>query len=104
MAASIAAAATACARAKRPASQPSSSVAGASLWQSPGDLAARDLFDGPWGAQRAPDPEGVCTFVEHKHSGVNRGMTVVDSKGREWSVKQGYPSGLDDEGPSKSSR
>ena len=28
-------------------------------------------------------------------------MTVVDPQGREWSVKQPYPSGLDDEGPAE---
>lgn len=27
------------------------------------------------------------------------GMTVIDAEGREWTVKQPYPSRLDDEGP-----
>jgi hypothetical protein len=90
---------TACAGAKRPSAQPGSSVPGATLWQEPGNIASRDLYNGPWGSRQAPDPNAVYTLVERKHSGVNPGMTVVDPQGREWSVKQPYPSGLDDEAP-----
>lgn len=72
---------------------------GASLWVEPTDLASRDLFHGPWGKERAPDPNAVYTLVELKHSGVNLGMTVTDPAGRQWSVKQPYPGGLDPEGP-----
>ena len=61
------------------------------MWVEPDDLAERDLFYGPWGAEHAPDPKGVYTLVERKHTGVNLGMTVKDEKGREWSVKQPYP-------------
>ncbi len=81
------------------ASKAPSTATGATLWEQPSDLAERNLYDGPWGARNAPDPKDVFTFVERKHSGVNIGMDVVDSKGREWSVKQGYPSGLDNEAP-----
>jgi hypothetical protein len=88
---------TSCAGAKRPSLQPAASGSGASLWQQPTDLSARDLYYGPWGPRRAPDPNAVYTLVERKHSGVNPGLTVVDPQGREWSVKQPYPSGLDDE-------
>jgi hypothetical protein len=88
-----------CGRAKRPSLRPSAPVAGAVLWQQPTDLTSRDLFNGPWGSRRAPDARAIYTLVERKHSGVNVGMTVVDPDGREWSVKQPYPSGLDDEGP-----
>ena len=91
----------ACSRAKRPIVQPAAAVPGAILWQQPADLAERDLYYGPWGARRAPDPKAIYTLVERKHSGVNLGMTVVDPQGREWSVKQPYPSGLDDEGPAE---
>lgn len=90
---------TSCARAKRPSLQPAAAAPGVSLWQQPTDLTSRDLYYGPWGARRAPDPNAVYTFVERKHSGVNPGMTVIDPEGREWSVKRAYPSGLDDEGP-----
>ena len=88
-----------CGGAKRPALQPTSDVPGAMLWQEPTDLAARDLYYGPWGARNAPDPNATYTLVERKHSGVNLGMDVVDPQGREWSVKQPYPSRLDDVGP-----
>jgi hypothetical protein len=57
------------------------------------------VFHGPWGAENAPDPNGVYTLIELKHTGVNLGMTVKDDKGREWSVKQPYPGGLDSEAP-----
>jgi len=72
---------------------------GASMWVEPTDLASRDLFYGPWGSALAPDPNDVYTLVELKHTGVNLGMTVKDSKGREWSVKQPFPGNLDSEAP-----
>ena len=87
--------------AKQATAQRSPAVAAATLWERPADLASRDLYYGPWGARNAPDPKAVYRFVERKHSGVNLGMDVVDPQGREWSVKQPYPSGLDDEGPAE---
>jgi len=89
----------ACATATRPAAQTPAEARGASLWERPTNLASRDLYYGPWGADRAPDPAATYTLVEFKHSGVNRGMTVRDPQGRKWSVKQAYPGGLDPEGP-----
>jgi hypothetical protein len=59
-----------------------------SLWRMPADIAERDLFNGPWGADRAPDPHARYTLVKIKHHGVNPGMTVRDERGRKWSVKQ----------------
>jgi len=79
--------------------QPTTAVPGATIWQAPTNLPTRDLYYGPWGSAHAPDPNAIYTFVERKHSGVNPGMTVVDPQGREWSVKQPFPNGLDDEGP-----
>jgi hypothetical protein len=99
LAAVLAIAVVSCSRAKRPSLQPTASTPGATLWQPPSDLPARDLLYGPWGREHAPDPEATYTFVERKHTGVNLGLTVVDPKGREWSVKQPYPGGMDDEGP-----
>jgi hypothetical protein len=66
----------------------------------PEDLEDRDVFNGPWGADRAPDPHAHYTLVQHKHTGVNPGLTVRDPLGREWSVKQ---AGTDtpDEGPAE---
>src|SRR5688572_5204883 len=87
----------ACAGVKVPVATTAPAPAGASLWVEPTDLASRDLFHGPWGAENAPDPKGVYTLVERKHTGVNLGMTVKDEKDREWSVKQPFPGGLDPE-------
>jgi hypothetical protein len=70
-----------------------------SLWEPPADLAAQDLFNGPWGAAHAPNPDDRYLLVKHKHSGVNPGMTVLDSRGREWSVKQAPLEDWPDEGP-----
>src|SRR5436190_22772210 len=91
----------ACAGVKVPVATSAPAPAGASLWVEPTDLAQRDLLYGPWGSEHAPDPKGVYTLVERKHAGVNLGLTVKDEKGREWSVKQPYPGGLDPEGPSE---
>ena len=95
----IAMSVTSCARGKQPALKPTAAPPGATLWEAPANQRTQDLFYGPWGRERAPDPQAVYTLVEHKHTGVNPGMTVVDPQGRKWSVKQAYPGGLDDEGP-----
>ncbi len=58
------------------------------LWEDPQDLASRDLFNGPWGSQHAPDPHAVYTFVRPKEGGTNPGVVVRDPMGREWHVKQ----------------
>lgn len=92
------AASWACAGVAKPV-KPTARVPGASLWVEPTDLAARDLFYGPWGREAAPDPNAVYELVERKHTGVNVGMTVTDSQGREWSVKQPYPGNVDSEAP-----
>lgn len=70
-----------------------------SLWEEPGDVASRDVYYGPWGPERAPDPADVYVLIAHKHSGVNPGMTVRDSRGRRWSVKQAPTDGTPSEGP-----
>ena len=88
-----------CAGVGRPQVQNAPRPPGASLWVEPTDIASRDLYNGPWGAANAPDPNDVYELVELKHTGVNLGMTVKDSKGREWSVKQPFPGNLDSEAP-----
>jgi len=88
-----------CAGVGRPQVQNAPPKPGVSMWVEPTDLASRDLYYGPWGRELAPDPKDVYDLVEMKHSGVNLGMTVKDSKGREWSVKQPYPGNLDSEAP-----
>ena len=71
----------------------------AEFWEAPTSLAERDLFNGPWGAQNAPDPDAVYTFIEPKKGGINPGMTVRDPRGREWKVKQPPTTGRNAEGP-----
>ncbi|OFW46840.1 MAG: hypothetical protein A3J29_06560 [Acidobacteria bacterium RIFCSPLOWO2_12_FULL_67_14b] len=87
-----------CAKVIDPAAPPSNDDL-RSLWEAPVGLAERDLFFGPWGPERAPDPRETYTLVERKHTGVNPGMTVRDSQGRVWSVKQAPPLGQPSEGP-----
>ncbi len=91
--------AASCAGVAQPQVQKAPPPPGATMWVEPSDLATRDLYYGPWGREYAPDPNDVYELVELKHSGVNLGMTVKDSKGREWSVKQPYPGNLDSEAP-----
>jgi hypothetical protein len=91
--------AASCAGVDRPQVRHSPPPPDASLWVEPTDLDARDLFYGPWGPERAPDPEAVYRSVKLKRSGVNFGMTVEDPQGRKWSVKQPFPGNLDSEGP-----
>jgi hypothetical protein len=100
-AAVIAMAPASCVSAKRPVMPTDPVPPGASIWQAPSDLATRDLFYGPWGVERAPNPEATYTLVERKQTGVNLGMTVRDPQGREWSVKQPYPGGVDSEAPAE---
>lgn len=90
---------TACAKKVPPSLQPSAPVPGAVLWTEPADLATRDLFNGPWGASDAPDPDDTFTLVSTRYSGSNLRMTVTDSQNREWLVKTPYPGGLDSEAP-----
>lgn len=91
----------ACAGVARPQVQNAPKPAGASMWVEPTNIAAQDLYYGPWGRELAPDPQDVYRLDELKHSGVNLGMTVDDTKGREWSVKQPYPGNLDSEAPAE---
>jgi len=58
------------------------------LWEEPQDLATRNLYDGPWGRENAPDPSAVYRFLRPKRGGVNPGVIVQDPLGREWHVKQ----------------
>lgn len=69
------------------------------LWRRPANLTDRDLFNGPWGVECAPDPRASYAFVALKHHGVNPGMAVRDPAGRTWRVKQAANDGRAAEGP-----
>lgn len=69
------------------------------LWEKPLDLEERDLFYGPWGPERAPDPTATYAFRKAKDTGTNPGVTVTDPAGREWHVKQPPNSHQGAEGP-----
>ena len=70
-----------------------------SLWEEPPDLAAANLFDGPWGGDRAPDPAATFTFLRPKTHGINPGVIVSDPGGRVWHVKQHAHNDAGAEGP-----
>ncbi len=59
------------------------------LWEEPTDPAERNLFDGPWGKDLAPNPTATYAFVSEKTVGVSPGFAVTDEHGMEWSIKQG---------------
>jgi hypothetical protein len=59
------------------------------FWEMPADIPAADLLNGPWGVEHAPDAGDAYTFLRKKRRGANPGVTVRDSQGREWHVKQG---------------
>lgn len=71
----------------------------AEFWQQPSDIANQDLFYGPWGIERAPDPTAKYLFVDRKREGTNPGMTVEDQHGHQWHVKQPPHNDLGAEGP-----
>src|SRR5215510_11709324 len=57
-----------------------------SLWEEPVDIESANLFDGPWGGDRAPDPDATFTFLRPKAGGINPGVVVADPAGRVWRV------------------
>jgi hypothetical protein len=76
---------------------PAGDVSLAELWQAP--KPGGDLYYGPWGQNRAPDPRATYTLVERKEHGTNPGLTVRDPEGREWHVKQPPHTDQGAEGP-----
>jgi hypothetical protein len=61
----------------------------AELWEQPTGVSTRDLLNGQWGVEYAPDANDTYTFLRKKRQGANPGMTIRDSQEREWHVKQG---------------
>ncbi len=61
----------------------------AELWQAPGDVASRDLFNGPGGAALKPKADAPFTWIATDTTGYSAGFDVRGPDGREWSVKLG---------------
>src|SRR5437763_4763803 len=59
------------------------------LWTEPTNIESLDLFNGPGGAEGAPDPQGKFTFEKRSTSGTSEKIQVADDKGRKWTVKFG---------------
>src|SRR5919201_4203957 len=60
----------------------------AQLWVAPDDLQKRNLFDGPWGRELAPNPDATYTYLS-THNGFSPGFDVRGPDDSEWSVKLG---------------
>ncbi len=60
----------------------------AQLWIEPDDIAARDLFWGPGGRERAPAAD-TYRVTDIDNTGFSRGYDAVDSQGRAWKIKLG---------------
>jgi hypothetical protein len=63
------------------------SLAGAIVWQDPGDMASRDLYYGPGGEK--DQPQGPFTFEKEDLDGSNPKFVVRDGDGVKWKVKLG---------------
>src|ERR671911_720464 len=61
----------------------------AQLWVEPGDIAARDLFWGPGGRERAPAAGASYRVTAIDNTGFSRGYDAVDVQGRSWKIKLG---------------
>ena len=61
----------------------------AELWQAPQDLATRDLFHGPGGADGKPAADAPFTWISTDTTGYSPGYDVRGADGRSWSVKLG---------------
>jgi hypothetical protein len=56
------------------------------LWRDPGNIASRDLFAGPGGADMKPDLSRV-TFIKEESGGYSKKYRVRDGQGRIWVAK-----------------
>jgi hypothetical protein len=57
------------------------------LWQDPGDIQAKDLFNGPGGEKHRP--ELPLKFLKEDSHGHNSKFDAEDAKGKKWKVKLG---------------
>ena len=56
------------------------------LWREPGDIASRDLLNGPGGEAMKPDTSRV-TFIKEEEGGYSKKYRVQDGQGRVWVAK-----------------
>src|SRR6185369_5038646 len=56
------------------------------LWRDPGDIASRDLLNGPGGEAMKPDTSRV-TFIKEETGGYSKKYRVQDGQGRIWVAK-----------------
>ena len=59
------------------------------LWNDPGDITSRDLFDGPGGKEH--QPHGPMKFIEEDSKGSNPKFDLKDANGATWKAKLGVP-------------
>ena len=59
------------------------------LWQSPDDIASRDLYHGPGGVELAPKADATFTWVATDTGGYSPGYDLRAADGRNWSAKLG---------------
>jgi hypothetical protein len=59
------------------------------LWQAPEDIASRDLYHGPGGAQLTPRVGAEFTWVATDTTGFSPGFDIRGSDGSQWSTKLG---------------
>jgi hypothetical protein len=57
------------------------------LWNDPGDIKSRDLFDGPGGKEH--EPRGAMKFLKEDSAGSNPKFDVQDQNGEKWKAKLG---------------
>jgi len=72
---------------ERPASAAPSRKPQAILWQDPGDIRAKDLFNGPGGEKERP--QLPLKFVKEDSHGHNSKFDAEDANGKKWRVKLG---------------
>jgi hypothetical protein len=65
----------------------SSETAAPVLWRDPGDMASRNLLEGPGGKEHEPHPP--FTFVKEDMEGSNPKFDVRDQDGVKWKIKLG---------------
>lgn len=57
------------------------------LWKDPGDIRAKDLFNGPGGEKHRP--ELPLKFLKEDNHGHNSKLDVEDARGKKWKAKLG---------------